>query len=179
MSQSENKKSIFWTSSIQDIFELLNSSEKGLSEQEAVSRREKYGLNEIKGKGMRSALNIFFTQFKNSLVITLITASIIAYFLGSRIESLVIISIVFLNSMLGFFQEYHAEKTLRVLKRYLTNQANIFREGKLRSIDVKEIVPGDIVYLNIGDMIPADIRLIQSEELNTDESSLTGEYFLF
>ena len=175
MSSQENKKSLFWTSSIQKVFELLDSSEGGLSKQEAGVRAQKYGLNEIKAKGRRTGLEILLSQFTNSLVIILIMASIIAYFLGEKIESLVITSIVILNAIVGFLQEYHAERALRALKKYLINRANVIREGKLVNIDVKEIVPGDIVYLNIGDMVPADIRLIKSEELNTDESSLTGE----
>ncbi len=175
MSSQENKRFLFWTSSIQKIFELLDSSEEGLSEQEARVRAQKHGLNEIKAKERRTGLEILLSQFTNSLVIILIIASIIAYFLGEKIESLVITSIVILNAIVGFLQEYHAERALRTLKKYLINRANVIREGKLVTIDVKEIVPGDIVYLNIGDMIPADIRLIKSEELNTDESSLTGE----
>jgi len=175
MPQIENKKSIFWTSSIQEVFKLLDSSEKGLSEQEAVSRREKYGFNEIKEKEKRSALDIFFSQFKNSLVLVLIAASIIAYFLGDKIDSLVIISIVIINALLGFFQEYHAEKALRALKKYLISETTVLRDGKIISRDAKEIVPGDIVYLAMGDMVPADLRLIKGEELTTDESSLTGE----
>ena len=175
MSSQENKRFLFWTSSIQKIFELLDSSEEGLSEQEARVRAQKHGLNEIKAKERRTGLEILLSQFTNSLVIILIIASIIAYFLGEKIESLVITSIVILNAIVGFLQEYHAERALRALKKYLINKANVMREGKLVTIDVKEIVPGDIVYLNIGDMIPADIRLIKSEELNTDESSLTGE----
>ena len=110
MTQVENKKSIFWTSSIQEVFKLLDSSEKGLSEQEAASRREKYGFNEIKEKGKRSALEILFTQFKNSLVLVLIAASIIAYFLGDKIDSLVIISIVIINALLGFFRNTMLKK---------------------------------------------------------------------
>ena len=175
MSSQENKRFLFWTSSIQKIFELLDSSEEGLSEKEAGVKAQKYGLNEIKAKERRTGLEILLSQFTNSLVIILIIASIIAYFLGEKIESLVITSIVILNAIVGFLQEYHAERALRALKKYLINRANVMREGKLVTIDVKEIVPGDIVYLNIGDMIPADIRLIKSEELNTDESSLTGE----
>lgn len=175
MSSQENKRFLFWTSSIQKIFELLDSSEEGLSEKEAGIRAQKHGLNEIKAKERRTGLEILLSQFTNSLVIILIIASIIAYFLGEKIESLVITSIVILNAIVGFLQEYHAERALRALKKYLINRANVMREGKLVTIDVKEIVPGDIVYLNIGDMIPADIRLIKSEELNTDESSLTGE----
>ena len=80
-----------------------------------------------------------------------------------------------LNAILGFFQEHQAEKALRALKKYLTQKANVLREKKIKEIDIKEIVPGDIVYLGIGDIIPADIRLIKSEEMTTDESSLTGE----
>lgn len=175
MAHMGNQKSIFWSSTIQQVFDLLHSSPEGLSEQEARARLLQQGLNEIKAKESRAGLNILLSQFTNSLVLVLISASIIAYFVGEKIDSLVIISIVILNSLLGFFQEYHAERALRALKKYLSNKADVLREGKVRPIDAKEIVPGDIVYLGIGDMIPADLRLIASEEMAADESSLTGE----
>ena len=175
MTNNGNNKSLFWTSPIQKVFDLLDSSEEGITYPEARARLQKYGFNEIVAKGRRSDLDIFISQFKNSLILVLIAASFISYFLHDRMDAIIISSIVMLNAILGFFQEYRAEKALRVLKKYLTQKANVLREKKIKEIDTKEIVPGDIVYLGIGDMIPADIRLIKSEEMTTDESSLTGE----
>lgn len=105
----------------------------------------------------------------------LIAAALIAISLGEEIDAIVILAIVLLNAILGFFQEYRAEKTIRALKKYVTFKTKVLRNGSIVEVDTKEIVPGDIVYLNIGDIIPADIRLLAIEQLTTDESSLTGE----
>jgi len=175
MNNNQDEKSLFWTSPVQKVFNFLDSSEKGLKSQEARTRLQKYGFNEIAANERRRGLDILISQFKNSLILVLIAASVIAYFLDDRIDAFVILSIVMLNAILGFFQEYRAENALRALKKYLTQKANVLREGEVTEINAKEIVPGDVVFLDIGDMIPADIRLIKSEEMTTDESSLTGE----
>lgn len=164
-----------WVLPAKEILKLLKSSERGLSNGEAAKRLHEYGTNEIAKKEKRHGFEIFISQFRNPLVLLLIVSAIIAYLLGEKIDSLVIIAIVLLNSLLGFFQEYKAERTLRILRKYVTLKSKVIRHGEKIEIDAKEIVPGDIVYLNIGDVIPADIRLIKVDELSTDEASLTGE----
>lgn len=160
---------------IDDLLASLNSSEKGLSYEEAKKRLDTYGKNEIARKERRHGLAIFLSQFKSPLVLILIFASVIAQLLGEITNSLVILGIVLLNSVLGFVQEYKAEKTLRALRKYISLNAKTLRNGEEIEIDAKQLVPGDIVYFNIGDIVPADIRLIDADELSADEASLTGE----
>ncbi|NYZ79768.1 cation-transporting P-type ATPase, partial [Candidatus Micrarchaeota archaeon] len=164
-----------WALPIKDVFYSLKSSDKGLLEHEANERFEKHGPNEIAERTGKHGLHIFVSQFKNALILLLIGAAIIAYFLGETIDSIVILAIVFLNAILGFFQEYKAEKALRELRKYVTVKSKVLRNGKIEEIDSRKIVPGDIVYLSIGDIVPADIRLISVDNLSADESSLTGE----
>lgn len=147
----------------------------GLSQKEAGERLKENGLNEIKGKEKKSAWIILFEQFSNPLIFVLIAATIIAFFLGETTDAIIIVSIVIFNGIMGFIQEYRAEKTVQELKKLISQEAKVFRSGKKITIDAKQVVPGDIVYLNIGDIVPADIRLLNQEEMSIDESSLTGE----
>lgn len=164
-----------WLMPIQDVFDHYSTSEKGLSDTEASSRIKEYGLNELAEKERRRALEIFVSQFTNALVLVLIVAAVLSYFLKERIDAVVILSIVLLNSLLGFYQEYRAEKTVAALEKYVTYRAKVLRNGEITEIDSREVVPGDIVFMTIGDLIPADTRLIRVEGFSTEESSLTGE----
>lgn len=168
-------KVVPWALSDRELFDYIKSSEKGLSSIEVKRRLKEYGFNEIEKKERRHGLDIYLFQFNNPLVIVLIVAAIISHFLAEEINALVIISIVILNSILGFFQEYRAERALRELKKYVSFKSMVLRNGELININSKEIVPGDIVYLNIGDIIPADIRLLRVDEMTSNEASLTGE----
>lgn len=164
-----------WAIPINEVYKEVESSEKGLSSTEADKRLVKYGANEIAKKERKHGLIIFFSQFHSSLIYILIAAAIISFFLGDRISSLVILSIILLNAILGFFQEYKAEKAVRELRKFVSIKSNVLRDKKMIEISSKQIVPGDIVYLKRGDIVPADIRLIESNEISADESSLTGE----
>jgi Mg2+-importing ATPase len=164
-----------WAADTKEVFACLETKESGLSAEEAQKRLLQYGPNSVLGKEHRDAYTIFFYQFKNPLVLVLIAAALISFFLKEKVDGIVIISIVILNAVLGFFQEYKAEKALRELKKYVTVKCKVMRDGEVTEIDAKDLVPGDIVHLNIGDIIPADIRLVNVEEMSTDESSLTGE----
>lgn len=165
----------FWNKSLSDNYSYLGTSEKGLSNNEANSRIIKYGHNEIQNKNKRVTFNIFIDQFKNPLILVLIVASVIAYALGEKIDAVVIIAIVIINALLGFFQEYKAEKTVHDLESYIKVKTKVLRNNELTEIESKHLVPGDIVYLSIGDFVPADVRLIHTEDLSANESSLTGE----
>jgi len=165
----------FWSWDIDKTLKYFKSSEKGLSDKEANSRLFQYGPNEIEKKEKRHGLQIFLSQFKNVLVLVLIIAAVIAFFLHERIDSVVILAIVVLNSIMGFIQEYKAEKALRELKSFISKKSRVLRNSEISEVDTKSVVPGDIVLLSIGDVIPADIRLIESYNLSTDESPLTGE----
>ncbi len=174
MDDSDSKEK-WWSLKIENIFEKLQTKRSGLTTEEATDRIKKYGYNDFgKSKGS-SFLKILISQFENWLTLILVIASIISFALGEHIDSLVIIALVVLSALFGFIQEYKAEKTLLKLKRYIKNRALVFRDGRLIQVDHNEIVPGDIVRLHIGDIVPADIRLISSDDLVTNESILTGE----
>ncbi len=158
-----------------EVLDALGSSEKGLTSKEAAKRLEKYGSNEIVAKDKRGWFSILLSQFKSPLILILIIAAGIAGFLGEVTDAAIILGIVLLNSLLGFYQEFKSEKALLKLKKYITFKAKVLREGKEIEIDTKELVIGDIVFLNNGDLVPADIRLLETQELNVDESVLTGE----
>jgi len=169
------KEIIPWAISHKEVISHFKSSENGLNEEEAEKRLGEQGYNEISERERRTGLHIFLSQFKNVFILILIACSIISYFLGEKVNAMVILAMILLSSLLGFFQEYKAEKTLRELKKYITLKAKVMRNNKIIEIDSKELVLGDVVYLDIGDIVPADMRLIKIEELTVNESSLTGE----
>jgi Mg2+-importing ATPase len=177
MSMDNSKKECvsLWAQPVSGVFGCLETSEKGLSSGEAAKRLARFGPNSAVSKGRRHGICIFLSQFRNPMVIILVIAAIIAFFMHERIDVVVILAIVFLTSVLGFVQEYKAERALRALNRLVTARAKVLRDGEIVEVDAKFLVPGDIVHLNIGDIIPADIRLVNVEEMSTDESSLTGE----
>jgi len=160
---------------IKDVYKELQSSEKGLTEKEAKQRLEKHGYNELQKEKRIGALTIFISQFKNALILLLIFAGFLSLFLGERIESIAIFAIVFLNAILGFIQEYKAEKAIEALEKISAPIAKIVRDGKEQKIPAREVVPGDILLLEAGDIVPADSRLSEVSSLQIDEASLTGE----
>jgi Ca2+-transporting ATPase len=153
----------------------LKTSRHGLAENEAKARLERYGLNELKKKKGITPLQIFLSQFKNILVLILIGATIVSFAIGETLDAVVILIIVILNAVLGFVQEYKAERALEALKKFSSPTATVIRFGKLHKIDAKDIVPGDMVVISEGDRVPADIRLVESFSLKVNEASLTGE----
>lgn len=165
----------FHAKSVENIFEELESSPKGLGSEEAKKRIQRYGLNQITETGKVSALKIFLSQFKSFLVIILIVATILASILGKWVDASVIFAILVINSVLGFIQEYRAEKAIEALKKLTAPKAKVIRNGKTIKIDASELVPGDIIQLETGDKVPADARLIDLSNLETQEANLTGE----
>lgn len=167
----------YWSISGSDVLEQTQSSEKGLSLEQVKDRLDQYGRNEISKREIRTGLSILLSQFKNSLVILLMGASLIAAFLGEVTDAVIITCIVIINGLLGFFQEYKSEKALERLREYITFTAKVIREGERQQVDSKELVPGDLVFLGNGDVVPADMRLLNVDELFIDESALTGESY--
>ncbi len=165
----------FWKTPIAELYKLYNSSEQGLNDTQVTASRTKYGSNKLAKESKRKGIVIFLTQFKNPLVWVLMGASIISAVLGDTIDAIVILSILLLTAFLGFYQEFKAEKSLEALKKYITIRCNVIRNGKIIQVDASEIVIGDIVVLHIGDLIPADVRLISASNFSCDESALTGE----
>ena len=153
----------------------------GLLEKEVQARREKYGRNRLEEKNKENIFIKFIKQFNDFMIIILIIASIVSFFIaklnGSNdyIDSIIIIGIVVLNSIMGLFQEQKAEKSLEALKKISAPLAKVKREGKIKIIDSEEVVPGDILILESGNYVPADARLILSYNLKAEESALTGE----
>ncbi|MCS7137039.1 MAG: cation-translocating P-type ATPase [Candidatus Caldarchaeum sp.] len=164
------------TQSVEEVISLLNTDrEKGLSSEEALNRLSRYGPNMLEPVPKPSALRIFLKQFANILVGLLIVALVISGFLGEVVDSVVIGVIVFFVAVVGFLQEYRAEKTLETLKKMLTPTTSVVRDGVEKEVPVKEVVPGDVVLLSAGSRVPADLRLIEAVNLQVDEAPLTGE----
>jgi len=168
------KFSEYTTKKIEEIFEELKTSKNGLSEKEAMIRLETIGSNEIKAKetGM---LDIFLRQFKSSFVYLLLIAASIAFLIGEKVDSIVVLAFVFINVFLGFFQEARAERAVALLKKYLSSKTRVLREEIVKTIDKKFLVPGDIILLEPGSIIPADLRILKMSNFLVDESVLSGE----
>ena len=147
----------------------------GLSDTQAQKLLTKFGYNEIVGKPRQTPLQIFFTQFTSVLVVLLIIASVASLFLGDLLDGIFILLIVILNGILGFIQEYKAEKTIAALKQMTVASVRVIRGGVEQKIDSKLLVPGDVIILEEGDKIPADAALLESLHLEANEASLTGE----
>ncbi|QAW00107.1 calcium-translocating P-type ATPase, SERCA-type [Bacillus subtilis] len=159
-----------------DLLEATNTSMKqGLTEKEVKKRLDKHGPNELQEGKKTSALLLFFAQFKDFMVLVLLAATLISGFLGEYVDAVAIIAIVFVNGILGFFQERRAEQSLQALKELSTPHVMALREGSWTKIPSKELVPGDIVKFTSGDRIGADVRIVEARSLEIEESALTGE----
>ncbi len=157
------------------VFQLLRSGRSGLKSEDVRNRLSMFGPNELPEKKRISPFGIFLSQFKNYLVLILICAAIISAFTGETTNAYVILFIIFFISILGFVQEYRAERAMEALKKMVAFEARALRDGAVKKISIKELVPGDIIYIEAGDKIPADARLVEAFNLETVESSLTGE----
>ncbi|MEM2144603.1 MAG: HAD-IC family P-type ATPase, partial [Candidatus Jordarchaeaceae archaeon] len=166
---------IFHTMSVERVETSLKTGPSGISKEEAKRRLQEFGPNILQEKKGPSALRIFAEQFKNYLILVLVVAAIIAIFLGDVTDSLVIWVVIVLNAILGFYQEYRAEKSIEALKELTAPRAIVVREGDEETIMASELVPGDLVLLETGERVPADIRLSECASLEIDESLLTGE----
>ncbi|MEM3995294.1 MAG: cation-translocating P-type ATPase [Thermofilum sp.] len=158
----------------EEVLRKLESRSSGLSWEEARRRLEKYGRNEIVEK-RESPLKMFLRQFQNFLIYILLAATALSLLLGELLDAVLIVSIVLLMGVAGFAQEYKAEQAVRALKEMTAPRAKVVREGEEVEVDARELVPGDIILLAEGDRVPADARLLSSEDLEVDESPLTGE----
>lgn len=154
---------------------LTGSRREGLTAKEVLRRQEEHGANAIALQKPISPLVIFLSQFKELMVIILFVATVISAALGEFVDAAVIIVIIILNSVFGFLQEYKAEKALLALQQLSAPLATVLRDGKETTVPASEIVPGDIVVLRAGDMVPADCRLLESFNLRVNEAPLTGE----
>jgi len=147
----------------------------GLAPQEAARRLGQYGPNELTQEEMASPWQLFFNQFKNILVVILIVATALSAFVGEYVDAAIILVIVVFCAVLGFVQEYRAERALDALKSMLTPMITVLRGGQELEVASKELVPGDVLVLEAGDKIPADARLVENHSIHCDEAPLTGE----
>ncbi len=170
----------YYNKNLKEIFATLNTSEKGLSEKEADKRILAYGENEIIEAKGKSKLKIFINQFNDMMIIILIIVAIIMGLYGffyshDYTDTIVIAVVVLINAIMGFIQEEKAEVTLEGLKKYSVTNTKVKRDGQVKIIDSRKLVPGDIIILEAGDKVPADARIIFESVLSVDESPLTGE----
>ncbi|HBY95793.1 MAG TPA: calcium-translocating P-type ATPase, SERCA-type [Chloroflexi bacterium] len=150
-------------------------SQQGLSHTEAAQRLEAVGLNELVIKAGESPLKKFLQQFSDFIVLILIAAALISGLLGEWLDAIAIIVIVILNAVIGFIQEYRAEQAIEALKKLTAPNARVVRDREVRIIPAREVVPGDLILLEQGDIVPADARLLASQSLQIEEAALTGE----
>jgi Ca2+-transporting ATPase len=165
----------WYSKSTDETLHILKSSADGLSAEDAASRLRQCGSNELTGKEKKPAWRVFLGQFLDVMILILLGAAILSGFIGDITDSVIILIIVLLNAIIGFIQEYRAEKAIEALRRMAALHSHVRRDGKDIAIPSSEIVPGDIVLLEAGAAIPADLRIIHSHSLRVDESALTGE----
>lgn len=164
----------YTTKNVEEIFQDLKTSERGLSEKEAKERLKIYGFNEVKEKET-SSFDIFLRQFKSPFFYLLFIAASIAFLIGEKIDGFLIFIFVFINVSLGFFQEAKARRAISLLKKYLPQKVRVQRTGIEKEIEKRFLVPGDIVLLQAGDIASADLRIWEIKNFLVDESILTGE----
>ncbi|MBI4849091.1 MAG: cation-translocating P-type ATPase [Nitrospirae bacterium] len=160
---------------ITSVIEDLKSSAQGLSSEEAVRRLGEYGPNELKEKKKKTPFMMFLDQFRDFMILVLIAAAVISGFIGELSDTIAIIVIVVLNAVIGFIQEYRAEKAMAALKKMAAPSATVMRNGVPANIPASQLVPGDVVILEAGKVMPADMRLIEAARLKIEEAALTGE----
>jgi magnesium-transporting ATPase (P-type) len=153
----------------------LNTSEYGLTDTEVKERLQKFGPNKLADEGKISKLELLVHQFKSPLIYILLIAAVVTAFLQEYKDTGVIVAILLINALVGYIQEYKAEKNVRALKKMVVAKARTLRDGKELEVKSEELVPGDIVFLASGSRVPADMRLIKVIELKADESMFTGE----
>lgn len=165
--------------SVEDVFKEVQSSPSGLSSQEAASRLEKYGANTLQEGKKKSLLEKFVDQFKDFMILVLLVAAVVSMFAHQGepdpTDAIIILAVVLLNAVLGVFQESKAEEAIEALKKMASPVASVLRDGHVEHIKGEDIVVGDVVILEAGDVVPADIRLFEVNTVKIEESALTGE----
>jgi Mg2+-importing ATPase len=148
-----------------------------LTDDEAEKRLTKYGFNLLKSKKRADTLTLLLNQFKSPLILILIFAGGLSFFLGDSVNAVIILTIILISSLLGFWQERGATNAVEKLLAIVETRVTVFRDETPKEISVEKIVPGDIIVLNAGDLIPGDSVILESKDLFVNEASLTGETF--
>ena len=167
----------FWSISPPDLLKQLQTSLDGLSETEAFNRLKTFGANLLKPKKQSNWFTLLLAQFKSPLILLLLFAAVLSFFLHEPTDATIILGIVFLSGILGFWQERGATNAVEKLLAIVQIKAAVLRDGSQKEIPVEEVVPGDIIMLNAGDGIPGDCLILESKDLFVDEATLTGETF--
>ncbi|PCR88965.1 calcium-translocating P-type ATPase, PMCA-type [Natrinema ejinorense] len=160
---------------VERVTESLESRPDGLTSDEVRRRRAEHGENDIVRGGGRSPVDIFLAQFNSALIWVLLAAAALSIWAGHAVDAILIVIIVVANGLFGFVQDYRAERSLESLRELAAPTATVRRDGETRTVDATELVPGDVVVLRGGDVVPADGRLLETSDLEVDEASLTGE----
>ncbi|HNC42312.1 MAG TPA: HAD-IC family P-type ATPase, partial [Nitrosomonas sp.] len=176
MIDSKHHSNILWHSqALEEIITSLETSANGLSQVEAALRLQRDGYNRLNPPRQISSLMRFLLQFHNVLIYVLLLGALITGFLGHWVDTGVIVGVVFINAIIGSVQQGKAEKALSAIRHMLSLDAMVLRDGKRKQIPAEELVVGDIVLLQSGDKVPADLRLLQVKNLRIEEAALTGE----
>ncbi|WP_095643367.1 magnesium-translocating P-type ATPase [Methanosarcina spelaei] len=176
MADSENKPE-FWNVPASEMLQRLQTTDEGLKSSESTERLEKYGANILKPKNRFNAIKILLSQFKSPITIILLFAAGLSSFLGDVTDTVIIVTIILISSMLGFWPEKGAADAFEKLLSTVRVKTTVLRDGKEKEIPIEEVVSGDIIILNAGDMIPADSLILESKELFVNEATLTGETY--
>ena len=167
---------MWFSKSTRDVLKELNvDAGSGLSEKEALARLKKYGPNKLKEKKKKTILQLFLAQLNDTLIYVLFGAVVITLFMGEYIDSIIILLVIIINAVLGVAQEVKAGKAIEALQKMASPKALVKRDGEVKEIASEKVVPGDILILDAGRFIAADLRLIESANLQIEESALTGE----
>ncbi|MCM5527334.1 cation-translocating P-type ATPase [Parasegetibacter sp. NRK P23] len=160
---------------VEEVLKQTDGSIQGLSTELAKKKLQEHGKNELQSKTKTSPLKLFLRQFADVMIVVLLAAALISFFIGEAADTIVIVFIVVLNAVIGFIQEYRAGKAMEALQQMAAPSSKVLRNGSTTEIPSSELVPGDIVLLEAGNMIPADMRLLEAESIKINEASLTGE----
>ena len=174
MNQSEFN---FWSIPVEELFAQLQTKIEGLTSQDADQRILRYGDNLLKPKKQNDVLTLLLAQFKSPITLILLFAIGLSFFVHDSTNALIILAIVLISGVLGFFQEISAAGAVEKLLSIIKIKAQVLRNGQALEILIEKVVPGDIVILNAGDVIPADCRILESRDLFVDEATLTGETY--
>ena len=173
----DSDQSAFWSVPVEDLLRQLDTKDTGLTESEAENRLKIYGSNTLREKKESSALTLLLSQFKSPIILLLLFSAILSFYFSQGVQALIIVIILLISGMLGFWQEYTATDAVSKLLEMVQIEAAVLRDGTQKEIHVEDIVPGDIVILKAGDIIPGDALILKSRDLFVNEATLTGETY--
>lgn len=178
MERNGNNSPVYWAQTPEAVLQALESdAQKGLTATQAQQRLERVGRNRIQAKAEVTPLGLFFNQFKSPILLILVAATIISAFLQDWVDAIIILLIVLGSALLSFWQEYSASNAAAKLRATLTLQANVLRDGRMQMVPVEDVVPGDVILLSAGSLIPADGILLEANDFFVNQAVLTGETF--